>query len=52
MAAAASKPIRSASTKEHRCDICGKIFDSAETLNSHKRMDHGEEGRHIPAGVG
>ena len=51
MAAAASKPERS-SSKEYRCGICGRIFDSAETLNSHKRMDHGEEGRHTPAGVG
>ena len=28
------------SPKEYRCSICGRIFDSAETLNSHKRMDH------------
>jgi hypothetical protein len=44
----ASNPKRS-STKEHRCDICGRIFESAETLNSDKRMDHGQEGRHTPA---
>ena len=47
----ASNPKRS-STKEHRCSICGRIFDSAETLDSHKRMDHGQEGRQTPAGVG
>ncbi len=51
MAAAASKPKRS-SPKEYRCNLCGRIFDSSETLNSHKRMDHGEEGRYTPAGVG
>jgi hypothetical protein len=40
-------------TKEHRCSIIGRIFDSAETLNSHKRMDLGQDGHHIPAaGVG
>jgi C2H2-type zinc finger len=27
--------------RQHRCDICGKSFDSIETLNSHKRLDHG-----------
>ena len=51
--AMASNPKRSSSSpKEHRCNLCGKIFDSAETLNSHKRMDHGHEGRQTPAGVG
>jgi hypothetical protein len=48
--ATASNPKRS--VKEHRCSICGRIFDSAETLNSHKRMDHGNEGSQTPAGVG
>jgi hypothetical protein len=45
--ATASNPKRS--SKEYRCGICGRIFDSTETLNSHKRMDHGQEGHHIPA---
>jgi hypothetical protein len=49
--ATASNPKRS-TTKEHRCSIIGRIFDSAETLNSHKKMDHGQEGHQIPAGVG
>jgi hypothetical protein len=48
--ATASNPKRS--VKEYRCSICGRIFDSAETLNSHKRMDHGNEGSQTPAGVG
>jgi hypothetical protein len=47
----ASNPKRS-SSKEYRCSICGRIFDSDETLNSHKSMDHSQEGRHTPAGVG
>ena len=47
----ASNPKRS-STKEYRCNLRGRIFDSAETLNSHKRMDHSQEGHQIPAGVG
>ena len=39
--------------KQHRCDICGKIFDSLDTLDSHKRLDHSESGKsQYPAGVG
>ena len=34
--------------KERRCK---KVFDSAETLNSHKRIDHSQEGYQPPAGV-
>jgi uncharacterized Zn-finger protein len=53
MATAASNPKRSAFTKEHCCSICGRIFDSAETLNSHKRMNHSQEGiGQTLAGVG
>ena len=37
--------------KEYRCSICSKIFDSAETLDSHKRIDHSPEGYQPPAGV-
>jgi hypothetical protein len=49
----ASNPKRSpSSSKEYRCGICGRIFDSDEILNSHKRMDHSQEGRQTPAGVG
>jgi hypothetical protein len=50
MAAASNLKRSSSSPKEHRCSICGRIFDSSETLNSYKRMDHSEEGRHTPAG--
>jgi rubredoxin len=48
--ATASSP-KSSPPKQYRCNLCGRIFDSAETLNSHKKMDHGQEGRKIPAGV-
>jgi hypothetical protein len=48
--AIASNPKRS-SRKEHRCSICGKIFDSSETLNSHMSMEHSQK-HHVPAGVG
>jgi uncharacterized Zn-finger protein len=50
--ATASNPKRSPSSpKEYRCNICSKVFDSAETLNSHKRIDHSQEGYQPPAGV-
>ena len=43
--ATASNPKRSpSSSKEHRCGICGRVFDSAETLSSHKTMDHSQKG--------
>jgi hypothetical protein len=42
----------SSALKEYRCSMCGKVFDSMETLNSHKRIDHSQEGYHPPAGVG
>ena len=31
--------------------VYAKLFDSAEILNSHKRIDHSEEGYQPPAGV-
>ncbi len=37
--------------KEYRCSMCGKAFDSAETLNSHISMEHSQKS-HAPAGVG
>ena len=38
--------------KQHRCKICGKTFDSFDTLNSHKRLDHTESGiSQFPAGI-
>ena len=49
--ATASNPKRP-SPKEYRCNLCGRIFDSSETLNSHKRMAHSQEGSQPPAGVG
>ena len=46
MTAAASKPKRSASSKEYRCNLCGRIFDSDETLNSNK-IDHSNVVSHL-----
>jgi Zinc finger, C2H2 type len=48
--ATASNPKRSPS-EEYRCSICGKAFDSGETLNSHMHMEHSKKS-HAPAGVG
>jgi Zinc-finger of C2H2 type len=42
---------RKRSPKEYRCSICNKLFDSAETLNSHVSMEHSQTS-HAPAGVG
>jgi hypothetical protein len=42
---------RKSSAKEYRCSICGKAFDTTETLNSHISMEHGQK-NHTPAGVG
>jgi hypothetical protein len=51
MAAASNPRTSSSPTKEYRCSICGRVFDSAETLNSHKRMDHSQQDYQPPAGV-
>jgi predicted nucleic acid-binding Zn ribbon protein len=49
---AASSSSTDRPTKQYRCDICGKAFDSMEILKSHKRLDHSESGRsQTPAGV-
>jgi len=37
--------------KQHRCNLCGRVFDSAELLDAHKRMEHGKNSS-PPAGVG
>jgi hypothetical protein len=40
------------STKQYVCNVCGKSFDSAETLSS-QRLEHSEPGHSKPAaGVG
>ena len=49
--ATASTPKRPRPSEEHRCSLCGKVFDNIETLNSHKKMDHSQESKQ-PAGVG
>jgi len=41
------------SIKQYVCKACGKLFDSAETLDSHQRFEHNETGYPKPiAGVG
>lgn len=44
---------RNKPTKQYVCSICGKSFDSPETLDSHQRFEHSEPGHSKPlAGVG
>ena len=51
---AASSSSKNRPSKQYRCNICDKPFDSAETLDSHRRFEHSEAGRHSQplAGVG
>jgi ribosomal protein L34E len=49
--ATASNRRNSPPSKEHRCSICGRTFDSIETLNSHKTVEHSHRSQ-APAGVG
>ena len=50
-----AEPQSSSSTTKQRsyiCYMCSKIFDSIETLDSHKRLEHSELGQSKPpAGV-
>jgi hypothetical protein len=49
-----TEPQSSSSTKQRSyiCYMCSKIFDSIETLDSHKRFEHSELGQSKPpAGV-
>jgi len=48
MSAAASG---SKQPKQHRCSVCGRDFDTADSLEAHKRMEHGKHSS-PPAGVG
>ena len=48
-----SASISSNTTKQYVCNVCGKPFESAETLDSHQRFEHSEAGHSQPlAGVG
>ena len=50
---AAASSSTSRSTKQYRCSICDKSFDSAQILDSHQRFEHNEPGHSKPvAGVG
>ncbi|MEP0824832.1 MAG: hypothetical protein HRF40_05045 [Nitrososphaera sp.] len=37
--------------RTHRCNLCGRVFDTAELLESHMRMEHSKNSS-PPAGVG
>ena len=39
------------STKQYICYKCNKTFDSLETLDSHKRVEHSELGQSKPLQV-
>jgi hypothetical protein len=53
MSTASSSTGDRSKSKQHRCEMCGKSFDSLDTLNSRKRLDHSESGKsQSPAGVG
>ena len=43
MGAASSSSTRDRPTKQYRCDICGKTFDSMDIRNSHKTMMNQEQ---------
>ncbi len=48
-----SASISSNTTKQYVYNMCGKPFESAETLDSHQRLEHSELGQSKPpAGVG
>jgi C2H2-type zinc finger len=47
----ATVPNRKYTSREYRCSICGRTFDSIETLNSHKTVEHSHRSQ-APAGVG
>jgi hypothetical protein len=52
-AASPSSSGRSRPSKQYRCGLCDKPFDSAETLDSHQKFEHSEPGHSKPvAGVG
>ncbi|HKG30496.1 MAG TPA: hypothetical protein VKA91_04435 [Nitrososphaeraceae archaeon] len=51
--ASPSSSARNRPSKQYRCSLCDKPFDSTETLESHKRFEHSEPGHSKPvAGVG
>jgi hypothetical protein len=52
-AASSSSSPRNRASKQYRCSLCDKPFESAETLDSHQRFEHSKPGHSKPvAGVG
>ena len=45
---AASSSTRNSPSKKYWCNVCGKLFGSAETLDSHQRFEHSEPGHPQP----
>ena len=41
---------RPGQSKQYRCSLCDKSFDSAETLDSHQKFEHSEPGHCKPVG--
>lgn len=39
---------RPSKSKQYRCSLCDKPFDSDETLDSHRRFEHIEPGHSKP----
>ena len=53
MSETAASSSRNRPSKQYRCSMCDKSFDSAETLSSHQRFEHSDTGHpQSPAGVG
>ncbi|HZE78128.1 MAG TPA: C2H2-type zinc finger protein [Nitrososphaeraceae archaeon] len=37
--------------KAYKCNLCGRVFNSSESLAEHQKVDH-DKASHAPAGVG
>jgi len=46
----AEQPIHKSEPKKLKCELCGKAFETPETLRFHKTVEH-SEGRRPPIGV-
>ena len=46
----AEESIQKSESKKLRCELCGKAFESPDTLRYHKSVEH-SQGRRPPIGV-